>query len=57
MSARGIARRLRRLGDLDALARSLRKARPKTVAEVRPAYGAKAADAPLADKHPGSMGC
>ena len=39
MSAEGIARRLRRLGELDALARSLRKARPKTVAEARPAYG------------------
>ena len=46
MSAGGIPRRLRRLGELDALARSLRKARPKTVAESLPAYGKNAGDQP-----------
>ncbi|NCD21811.1 MAG: hypothetical protein EOL90_02570 [Spartobacteria bacterium] len=43
MSAQGIARRLRRLSELHALALSLKKAKPLSVAEPRSAYGQKGA--------------
>lgn len=49
MSAQGIARRLRRLGQLDALARSLQKAKPLKVAEPRGDHGEDASRKPMAE--------
>lgn len=47
MSAQGIARRLRRLGQLHALARSLQKAKPLKIAESPADYGKGAARKPM----------